>query len=249
MAILSGKTALVTGASKGIGAGIAKALGRAGASVVVNYASSKAGAEKVVAEIVELGGKAVAVQADTSKSADIKRLFAESKKAFGTIDILVNNAGVFKFDPIEDVTEDEFHRQFNINVLGPLLATQEAVKQFRPEGGNVINVSSVVSRSAIPASSIYSATKSALDSMTRTLAAELGPKNIRVNSINPGYTLTEGVHEVGISGSDMEKGMVASTPLGRAGQPEDIGKVAVFLASSESWWVTGESLAVSGGLR
>lgn len=245
---LKGKTALVTGASKGIGAAIATHLAAAGASVVVNYASSREGAEKVVAQITKAGGKAVAIQADVSKQSEITRLFAESKKALGTIDILVNNAGVYKFAMLEDVTEEEFHRQFNLNVMGLLLTTKAAVAQFK-NGGTIINTSSVVAHNAIPGSSIYSPTKAAVDSITRVLAAELGAKGIRVNSLNPGLTETEGTHAEGIAGSDMEAGFVAQTPLGRIGKPEDIGKVAVFLASEASGWVTGQTLDVSGGLR
>lgn len=245
---LQGKTALVTGASKGIGAAIATHLAAAGAQVVVNYSSSKAAAEKVVEQITKAGGKAIAIQADVSKPVEIAKLFAESKKAFGTIDTLVNNAGVYKFVPLEDVTEDEFHRQFNLNVLGLLLTTKAAVAQFK-NGGTIINTSSVVAHNAIAGSSIYSPTKAAVDSITRVLAAELGPKGIRVNSLNPGLTETEGTHAEGIAGSEMEAGFVALTPLGRIGQPADIAKVAVFLASEASGWVTGQTLDVSGGLR
>jgi len=246
---LTGKVAIVTGASKGIGAGIAKGLGAAGASVVVNYASSREGADRVVAEIKQGGGQAIAVQGDVSKAEDVKRLFDETKKTFGSLDVLVNNAGIFQFDPIEAVTEDEFHREFNTNVLGPILATREAVKHFGDKGGSVINISSVASSKAMPQSVVYSATKSALDSVTRVLAAELGPKNIRVNAINPGGVETEGVHRIGIIGSDMEKQMVAATPLGRLGQPKDIAPIAVFLASDESGWLTGETIVASGGFR
>jgi len=249
MSKLAGKVAVVTGASKGIGAGIAKGLGAAGAAVVVNYASSREGAERVVAEITRKGGKAVAVQGDVSKAADVERLFAETKKAFGSVDVLVNNAGIFQFDPLEQVTEDEFHREFNTNVLGPILAIREAVKHFPAEGGSVINISSVASFSAMPTSVVYSATKSALDSVTRVLAAELGPKKIRVNAINPGGVETEGTHRIGVIGSDFEKEMVAKTPLGRLGQPDDIAGVAVFLASPDSGWLTGQTIAASGGYR
>jgi 3-oxoacyl-[acyl-carrier protein] reductase len=246
---LKGKVAVVTGASKGIGAAIALHLAKDGAAVVVNYAASKAGADRVVGEITGSGGRAVAVQADVSKPADIRRLFAEAKKAFGTLDILVNNAGVYEFAPLEAVTPEHFHKQFDLNVLGLILATQEAVKQFGPAGGSVINVSSVVSAAAIPNSSVYSATKAAVDAVTRTLASELGPRKIRVNSINPGMVETEGFHAAGISGSDLQKQVEAMTPLGRIGQPRDIGPVAVFLASDESGWVTGETLRVAGGSR
>ena len=249
MSALNGKTAIVTGASKGIGAGIAKALAAAGASVVVNYASSKEGAEKVVKEIISKGGNAIAVHADTSKAADVKRLFDESKKAFGKLDILVNNAGVYLFQPLEEITEDEFHRQYNINVLGTILATQQAAKHFGSEGGSVINISSVVSTNAMAGSAVYSSTKAAVDSITRILAAELGPKKIRVNSINPGLTQTEGTEKSQIIGSDMEKHTIESTPLGRTGTPEDIALAAVYLASDDARWITGESIRVSGGLK
>jgi 3-oxoacyl-[acyl-carrier protein] reductase len=233
----------------GIGAGIAKSLAAAGAAVVANYASSREGADRVVAEITKAGGKAIAVQGDMSKSADVERLFGEAKNAFGQVDVLVNNAGVYKFAPIEEVTEDEFHREFNTNVLGPLLAIREAVKYFGPAGGSIINISSVASANAMPQTSIYSATKSALDSVTRVLASELGPRQIRVNAIAPGGVDTEGVQNAGIKGSDMEKAMVAQTPLGRFGEPEDIARVAVFLASDQSRWLTGERITASGGLR
>jgi 3-oxoacyl-[acyl-carrier protein] reductase len=249
MSELEGKVAVVTGASKGIGAGIAKGLAEAGASVVVNYASSKEGADRVVTEIKNKGGKAVAIQGDVSKSADIKRLFAETNKAFGTLDVLVNNAGVFQFEPLEAVTETEFHRQFNTNVLGTILTTQEAAKYFGPNGGSIINIGSVAGQNPMPASVVYSATKSAIDQITRVLAMELGPRKIRVNSINPGGVETEGTHTAGILGSDFEKQMVARTSLGRLGQPDDIAPIAVFLASPASQWVTGEVLAVSGGFR
>ena len=249
MSELAGKVAIVTGASKGIGAAIAKALGAAGAKVVVNYASSKEGAELVVAAITSKGGKAIAVHGNVSEAKDVQRLFAETKKAFGSLDVLVNNAGVFEFAPLEAVTESEFHREFNINVLGTILATKEALNYFGPGGGSVINLSSVASEKAIPNSVVYSATKSALDSVTRVLAKELGAKNIRVNAIAPGGVDTEGVQRVGVKGSDFEKQMVAETPLGRFGQPEDIARVAVFLASDDSGWVTGERITVSGGYR
>jgi 3-oxoacyl-[acyl-carrier protein] reductase len=246
---LAGKVAIVTGASKGIGAGIAKRFGAAGAAVVVNYASSKQDADRVVAEITGHGGRAIAIQGDMSKIADVKRLLDETRKAFGGLDVLVNNAGIFKFEPLEEVTEEEFHREFNTNVLGPILTVREAVKYFGPAGGSVINVSSVASFSPLPMSVVYSATKSALDSITRVLAMELGPKNIRVNSIAPGYTETEGVHRIGFAGSEQEKELVARTPLGRAGQPEDIAPVALFLASADSGWLTGQTVVASGGLR
>ena len=247
MSDLAGKVAVVTGASKGIGASIAKQLAAAGASVVVNYASAKDDAERVVASIKQQGGKAVAVQGDVSKEADVKRLFAETKKAFGAVDVLVNNAGVYKFVAIEDVAEAEYRRQFDINVLGPLLATKEAVAHFNGNGGSVINVSSVISSKSFPQSAIYSGTKGALDSVTRALAAELAPRKIRVNTIAPGGVETEGTHTLGMIGSDLEKQLVAQTPLGRIGQPDDIGKVAVFLASEQSSWLTGERIVAAGG--
>jgi len=246
---LSGKVAVVTGASKGIGASIAKHLAAEGASVVVNYASSKAGADKVVAEVTGNGGKAVAVQADVSKKADIERLFAETKKTFGALDILVNNAGVYEFLPLEKVTEEHFHRQFNLNVLGLILTTQEAVKQFNSSGGSVINISSVASTAAPPTGSVYSATKAAVDAVTKSLAKELGPRKIRVNAINPGMVETEGIHAAGIAESDMRKQVEAQTPLGRIGQPRDIATAAVFLASSDSAWITGENFILAGGYR
>jgi 3-oxoacyl-[acyl-carrier protein] reductase len=246
---LAGKVAVVTGASKGIGADIAKHLAAEGAAVVVNYASSKEGADRVVDQITKRGGKAIAVQADVAKKKDIERLFTETKKAFGQLDILVNNAGVYKFEPLEAVTENEFHRQFNTNVLGLILATQEAVKHFGTEGGSVINIGSVASDLTPPTAVIYGATKGAVDAITRVLAKELGPKNIRVNSINPGGVETEGFHAGGFSGTDFEKQMVAQTPLGRMGQPRDIAPAAVFLASSDAAWITGETLRVAGGLR
>jgi 3-oxoacyl-[acyl-carrier protein] reductase len=244
---LDGKVAVVTGASKGIGAAIAKHLAAEGAAVVVNYASSKSGADKVVTEITEAGGKAVAVQGDVSKKADIASLFAETKKAFGQLDVLVNNAGIFDFAPLENITEEHFHKQFNLNVLGLLLTTQEAVKFFSPAGGSIVNISSVVGRNPVAGASVYSATKGAVDAVTKSLAKELGPKNIRVNSLSPGMVETEGLHTAGFVGSDFQKQIVAQTPLGRIGQPDDIGKVAVFLASDDSGWVTGETLLVSGG--
>jgi 3-oxoacyl-[acyl-carrier protein] reductase len=249
MSDLKGKVAVVTGASKGIGAGIARALGAAGASVVVNYSSSKEGADRVVAEIAKNGGKAVAVKGDVSKAADVQRLFAETKKTFGAVDVLVNNAGVYLFQPLEEVTEDEFHRQFNTNVLGPILTTREAVKHFRPSGGSVINISSVVSEKGIATASVYSGTKGAVDAVTRVLAAELGSRKIRVNVIAPGGVETEGLHTLGVLGTDFEKTMIAETPLGRIGQPDDIAQVAVFLASDQSAWLTGQRIAASGGLR
>jgi len=249
MSQLQGKVAIVTGASKGIGAGIAKGLGAAGAAVVVNYASSKDGADRVVAEITRKGGTAMAVQGDVSKAADVQRLFSETQQAFGALDVLVNNAGVYQFDPLEAVTEAEFHREFNTNVLGLLLATQEAVKHFGPDGGSVINIGSVASQAAPPESVVYSATKGAVDAITRVLAKELGTRKIRVNAINPGGVETEGVHRAGIIGSDFERQMIAGTPLGRLGQLEDIAPIAVFLASEDAGWLTGETLVASGGFR
>ena len=246
---LAGKVAVVTGASKGIGASIARNLAGEGASVVVNYASSKAGADKIVSEITSAGGKAVAIQADVAKKEDIERLFAETKKTFGATDILVNNAGVYEFLPLENVTEEHFHRQFNTNVLGLILATQEAVKQFNGSGGSVINISSVASTSAPASGSVYSATKAGVDAVTKSLAKELGPKRIRVNAINPGMIETEGVHAAGIIESDFRKNVEAQTPLGRIGQPQDIGTVATFLASEDSGWITGETFVVAGGFR
>ena len=249
MGKLANKVALVTGASKGIGAGIAKALAADGASVVVNYASSKEGADKVVAEIKSKGGKAVAVQGDVSKQADISKLFAETKKAFGRLDVLVNNAGVYEFAPLGDVTEAQFHRMFDLNVLGLILSSQEALKYFGPEGGSIINIGSVASSSNPPMASVYTATKGAVDSVTRTLSKELGPKKIRVNSINPGMVETEGVHTAGVIGSDLHKQIESQTPLGRIGQPQDIAPVAVFLASDDSSWLTGELILAGGGSR
>jgi 3-oxoacyl-[acyl-carrier protein] reductase len=246
---LLGKVAIVTGASKGIGAAIATHLAAEGAAVVVNYATSKEGADRVVAEITKKGGKAIAVQANIAKQADIKRLFAETKKAFGKLDILVNNAGIYEFAPLENVTTELFHKMFDLNVLGLILASQEAVKQFGPAGGSIINISSVAASKALPTTSVYSATKAAVDAVTRALAAELGPRKIRVNSINPGMVETEGVHAAGIAESDFRKQVEAQTPLGRIGQPQDIAPAAVFLASDESGWLTGESLYISGGNR
>jgi 3-oxoacyl-[acyl-carrier protein] reductase len=249
MGKLQGKVAIVTGASKGIGAGIARSLAAEGAAVVANYASSKEGAEKVVGEITGKGGKAIAVKGDVAKAGDVQGLFEATKKAYGRLDVLVNNAGVFSFFPVDDVTEDEFHRQFNTNVLGPTLAVREASKYFGPEGGSIINVSSVVAHIPPAGAVVYAATKAALDAITQVLAAELGPRNIRVNSLNPGGVETEGTHSAGIIGSDFEKDIIRRTSLGRMGQPDDIAKVAVFLASDDSRWVTGERLSASGGYR
>jgi len=249
MSKLTGKVAVVTGASKGIGAGIAKGLAAEGAAVVVNYSASKDGADRVVAEIAGKGGKAIAVQGDVSKAADVRRIFAETKKAFGQLDVLVNNAGIYQFGALDEITEEHFHRLFNTNVLGLILATQEAAKHFGPNGGSVINIGSGVSRLTPPTTAVYTATKGAVDAVTHVLAKELGPKKIRVNSINPGVVETEGTHTAGFIGSDFEKGLVAQTPLGRTGQPQDIAPIAVFLASSDSGWLTGETLLASGGLR
>ena len=246
---LSGKVAVVTGASKGIGASIGKHLAAEGASVVVNYASSKAGADKVVSEITSSGGKAIAVQADMAKKADIERLFAETKRQFGRLDILVNNAGIYEFAPLENVSEELFHKQFNVNVLGLILATQAGVKLFDSAGGSIVNVSSVVSTLGFPNASVYSGTKGAVDSITRSLAKELGPRGIRVNAINPGMVETEGTHTAGIAESEMRQQVEAQTPLRRIGQPQDIATLATFLASPDSSWVTGETFVVSGGFR
>jgi 3-oxoacyl-[acyl-carrier protein] reductase len=244
MSKLTGKVAVVTGASKGIGAAIAKALAADGAKVVVNYASSKEGAETVVAAI----GKAIAVGGDVSKAAEAQAVIDAAVETFGRLDILVNNAGVYEFSPIEGVTEEHFHRHFNINVLGPLLTTRAAVK-YLGEGGSIINVGSGVTRATPPNSAVYTGTKGALDAITGVLARELGPRKIRVNSLNPGMVETEGTHSGGYIGSDLEKALVSQTPLGRIGQPDDIADVAVFLASDNSRWLTGEVLLVGGGLR
>lgn len=246
---LSGKVAVVTGASKGIGAAIAKEYAANGALVVVNYSSSKEGAERIVKEIIAQDGKAIAIQADVAKSADVVRLFEETKKAFGRLDVLVNNAGIYKFGTIEDVNEEEFHRQFNTNVLGLLLSTREAVKYFDAKGGNIINISSVISTNPLPGSAIYAGTKGAVDSISVGLSRELAPRNIRVNNISPGGIETEGTHTAGIIGSELEKQIVAQTPLGRLGQPQDIAKIALFLASDDAGWVTGERIQGSGGFR
>ena len=246
---LSGKVAVITGASKGIGAEIAKQLAGAGASVVVNYSSSKTGAAAVVDYISKQGGEAVAVQGDVSQQADVDRLFGEAKKRFGRVDILVNNAGIYEFAPLENVTEQHFHKQFNLNVLGLILASQAAAKQFGSEGGSIINISSVVSGTGIPNGSVYSATKGAVDALTRSLAAELGQRKIRVNAINPGMVETEGLRSVGAAEGEMRKHVEAHTPLGRIGQPLDIASAAVFLSSNDSAWITGETLRVSGGYR
>jgi 3-oxoacyl-[acyl-carrier protein] reductase len=241
--------AIVTGASKGIGAGIAKQLAAEGAAVVVNYASSKEGADRVVAEIESNGGQALAVRANIAKKAEIERLFSEAKKTFGRLDILVNNAGIYEFPPLENITEEHFHKQFDLNVLGLILASKEAAKYFGPAGGSIVNISSVASITAPATTSVYSGTKGAVDAVTKSLAKELGPRNIRVNSINPGMVETEGVHAAGIMESDFRKDVEARTPLGRIGQAEDIAPAAVFLASADSAWITGETLVITGGLR
>ena len=246
---LTGKVAVVTGASKGIGAGVAKELASEGASVVVNYASAKQDADRVVDEISKRGGKAIAIQANVAKKADIERLFAETKKAFGRLDVLVNNAGVYQFNPLEEVTETEFHREFNTNVLGMLLATQEALKHFDAAGGSVINIGSLASSLTPPTAVVYNATKGAVDAITRTLAKELGPRKIRVNSINPGMVITEGAIAGGYTEGDMRKSFESQTPLGRIGQADDIAPAAVFFASEDSKWITGETLLIAGGLR
>jgi 3-oxoacyl-[acyl-carrier protein] reductase len=246
---LAGKVAVVTGASKGIGASIAKHLGAEGAAVVVNYSSSKDGADKVVAEIKKDGGKAVAVQANLAKRPEIERLFAETKKQYGKLDILVNNAGIYEFQPLEGVTEDHFYRHFDLNVLGLILSSQEAAKLFGEDGGSIINISSVVSTLTPPNTVVYTATKGAVDAITKTLAKELGPRKIRVNAISPGVVETEGVQAADFNNGDFIKQITAQTPLGRIGQPLDVAPAAVFLASPESSWITGETMLVSGGLR
>jgi 3-oxoacyl-[acyl-carrier protein] reductase len=248
MSKLTGKVAVVTGASKGIGASIAEHLAAEGASVVVNYSSSKAGADAVVKHITDKGGKAIAVQGDVSKQADIDKLFAETKRAYKKLDILVNNAGVYEFGPLETVTAEHFHRQFNLNVLGLLLTTQEAVKLIGPEGGSIINISSLVAKMPFPGASVYSATKGAVDAITVSLSKELGPKKIRVNSLNPGMVETEGVHAAGFAEGELRTRIEALTPLGgRIGQPEDIATAAVFFASGDSGWATGQTLVLAGG--
>ncbi len=247
MAKLADKVAVVTGASKGIGAAIAKQLAAAGASVVVNYSSSQEGADKVVAEIVQAGGKAIAVGGSVSDEAAVTSIFAETKKAYGKVDILINNAGVFAFSPVGNITAAEYHRLFDTNVLGIILATQAALPLFPETGGSIVNISSVVSTLAPPAGSVYSGTKGAVDTITKSWAKELGPRKIRVNAINPGMVVTEGAVSLGFIGSDFEKGAVATTPLGRVGQPDDIALPVVFLASEDARWITGETIYVSGG--
>jgi 3-oxoacyl-[acyl-carrier protein] reductase len=249
MSKLTGKVAVVTGASKGIGASIAEHLAAEGASVVVNYSSSKAGADTVVKHITEKGGKAIAVQGDVSKSKDITKLFAETKSAYGKLDILVNNAGIYEFGPLDAITPDHFHKQFDLNVLGLLLTTQEAVKLIGPDGGSIINISSIVGQMPLPGASVYSSTKAAVDAITVSLSKELGPKKIRVNSLNPGMVETEGVRSAGLDQGDFRKHVEAETPLGRIAQPDDIATAAVFFASADSGWATGQTLILAGGQR
>jgi 3-oxoacyl-[acyl-carrier protein] reductase len=246
---LNGKVAVITGASKGIGASIAKHLAAEGACVVVNYATSKTGADEVVNEITGVGGKAVAVQADVSKKTDVERLFSETQKAFGCVDILVNNAGIYELASLEQITEKHFHKQFDLNVLGLLLATQEAVKHFNPAGGSIINLSSIVSTLAPPNAAVYSATKAAVDAVTGSLTKELGTRKIRVNAVRPGLVETEGTHSAGIIESDRRKLYETQSPLGRIGQPQDVATVVAFLASPDSSWITGETLLIAGGSR
>jgi 3-oxoacyl-[acyl-carrier protein] reductase len=246
---LNGKVAVVTGASKGIGAGIAKEFAAEGAAVVVNYASSKADADNVVDEITKGGGKAVAVQGSVANKAEVERLFAEATKAFGKIDILVNNAGVYEFMPLEQMTEQQFHRMFDTNVLGMLLVTQEGLKHFKADGGSIINIGSLASSLTPPTGIVYNATKGAVDAITRTLAKEFGPRKIRVNSINPGMVITEGAVAGGYTEGDMRNMFESMTPLGRVGETDDIAPAAVFFASDDSKWITGETLLIAGGLR
>jgi len=248
MSKLTGKVAVITGASKGIGAGIAKALAAEGASVVVNYASSKKGADIVVEEITKAGGKAIAVGANVAKKAEIEQLFAQTKNAYGHVDILVNNAGIYEFAPLEQITEEHFNKQFGLNVLGLLLTTQEAVKHFTDKGGSIINISSVAAR-GLPTAAVYSATKGAVNAVTGSLAKELGPKKIRVNGIAPGMVITEGTESIGFTNTEAEfrKQYEAQAPLGRIGQPKDIATAVTFLATEDSSWVTGETWYVSGG--
>jgi len=246
---LTGKVAVVTGASKGIGAGIAKQFASEDAAVVVNYASDKQGADRLVDEISKRGGKALAIQGNVAKKTDVERLFAEADKTFGKIDIVVNNAGVYEFVPLEEVTEQQFHRMFDTNVLGMLLATQEALKHFNPDGGSIVNIGSLASVLTPPTGVVYNATKAAVDAITRTLAKELGPRKIRVNAINPGMVITEGVITGGFHESDFRTMLESQTPLGRVGQTDDIAPAAVFFASDDSKWITGETLVIAGGLR
>jgi 3-oxoacyl-[acyl-carrier protein] reductase len=245
---LAGKVAIVTGASKGIGASIAEHLAGEGASVVLNYASSKTGADAVVKRITDKGGKAIAVQGDLAKPQDITRLFAETRSAYGKLDVLVNNAGVYEFLPLGAITADHFHKLFNVNVLGLLLTTQEAVK-LMGSGGSIVNISSIVGQMPVENASVYSATKAAVDAITVSLSKELGAKKIRVNSINPGMVETDGFHAAGLADSDLRRSTEANTPLGRIAQPEDIAPAAVFLASDDARWVTGQTLILAGGRR
>ena len=247
---LTGKVAIVTGASKGIGAAVSKALAKAGAAVTVNYSADKEGAERTVTEITREGGKAIAIQANVSKATDVKRLFEETRKAFGSVDVLVNNAGVFQFDPLEEITEEEFHREFDTNVLGTILATQQALKYFSRTGGSIINISSIASQNPVPNSSLYSATKGAIDTLTMAFSKELGPRNIRVNTVAPGLIDTEGNRKIGFVGSTDGKAIAASIPLGaRFGQPEEVAPLVVFLASDDASYLTGERISASGGLH
>jgi 3-oxoacyl-[acyl-carrier protein] reductase len=246
---LADKVAVVTGASKGIGAGIAKHLAAEGASVVVNYSTSKEGADRVVSEITRKGGKAIVVKADVSKKPEIEQLFAETERAFGKLDILVNNAAVYEFSPLEGVTAENFYKQYDLNVLGLILTSQEAAKHFGPDGGSIVNISSLASTFTPPNSTVYSGTKAAVDAVTKTLAKELGARKIRVNAINPGMVETEGVHTAGFMDSDFRKMFESQSPLGRIGQPEDVAPAVAFFASPDSSWITGETLTVAGGFR
>jgi 3-oxoacyl-[acyl-carrier protein] reductase len=249
MGKLAGKVAVVTGASKGIGASISEHLAAEGASVVVNYASSKSGADAVVKNIADRGGNAIAVQGDVSKADDIQRLFAETKTKYGKVDILVNNAGIYEFGPLAAITPEHFHKMFDLNVLGLLLTTQAAVKLIGPEGGSIVNISSIVGQMPVGAAPVYSATKAAVDAITVSLSLELGPKKIRVNSVNPGMVETEGLHSAGLAASDFRKTLESQTPLGRIAQPEDIAKAVVFFASDDAGWVTGQIVLLAGGQR
>jgi len=246
---LAGKVAIVTGASKGIGASIAKHLAAEGAAVIVNYSTSKEGADRVVDDITSKGGRAIAVKADVTKQDEIAHLFAETQSAFAKLDILVNNAGMYEFSPLENITEEHFSRLFDLNVLGLIRASREAVKHFGPEGGSIVNISSIVSTLSPPYASVYSASKAAVDAVTKSLAKELGPRRIRVNAINPGYVQTEGWYAAGLAESDVTKFVKSQTPLGRLGRPEDIAPAAVFFASSDSSWISGETLLIAGGFR
>ncbi len=246
---LEGKVAIVTGASKGIGAGIAKSLAAAGAAVAVNYASDKEGADKTVSQILSDGGKAFAVQGKADNEADVERIFEETIKNYGRLDILVNNAGIYQFQSLEDIDREEFNRQFNTNVYAPILTSKQAAKHFSEAGGSIINIGSIASRTPVPNSAVYSATKGALDTLTQVLALELAPKNIRVNVVAPGPVETEGTHTAGIIGSDLEKNLIAMTPMGRIGQPDDIARIVTFLASDDSAWLTGERISAGGGMK